>query len=295
MSARAWFFNFDADDELADPSARTPSRAAIERARALAERPTIRALLAPGDVIVPEPPGSGREAQGLAGRAWCPTPRALEALARAGVTPPEAPAMDVLRRVNHRRFSFDLGRALAGATWATTRAAVEHALGGRSPTGSWLLRRPFGFAGRGRLRFELARRDAAIDRWIDRSLASGEGIELAPWVDRLADFALHGHVSRPGTVVFGEPTVQRCDDTGAWVESTRAIDELARGEREALFLACETAATALRDAGYFGPFGIDAFRYRDAEGAIGFEPRCEINARYSMGWSVGMGERRPDR
>jgi hypothetical protein len=38
----------------------------------------------------------------------------------------------------------------------------------------------------------------------------------------------------------------------------------------------------LHAAGYFGPFGVDAFIY---EG--GFQPRSEINARFSMGFPVG--------
>jgi hypothetical protein len=53
-------------------------------------------------------------------------------------------------------------------------------------------------------------------------------------------------------------------------------------------------AQALLEAGYFGPFGIDAFRWVDRAGVERFNPRCEINARYSMGWAVGMGSRRPD-
>jgi hypothetical protein len=47
-------------------------------------------------------------------------------------------------------------------------------------------------------------------------------------------------------------------------------------------------------AGYYGPFGIDAFRWRDQNGKQQWNPRCEINARYSMGWSIGMGQSRPD-
>ena len=43
-------------------------------------------------------------------------------------------------------------------------------------------------------------------------------------------------------------------------------------------------AAALRAADYFGPFGIDAFRYRSAQGDVLFNPRCEINARFTMGY-----------
>ncbi|APR77786.1 Hypothetical protein A7982_03133 [Minicystis rosea] len=290
---RAWFFNFDADAELADPSARTPSRASLARARALVEK--VRALLAPGDILVPDPPSDDALAAGCVGRAWCPTPRALDALTRAGARLPPTPSPATLRRVNHRRFSTDLGRALPQARWINTRADLDRTLAEPSPTGLWLLRRPFGFAGRGRLRLDPSRRDAVTERWIETTLAAGEGLEAAPWVERTFDCALHGHLSRQGTLVLGAPTVQRCDDTGAWLGSDPAgAGDLAPGERLALVAAAEQAAEALREARYFGPFGIDAFRFRDADGALRFEPRCEINARYSMGWAVGMGALRPD-
>jgi hypothetical protein len=53
-------------------------------------------------------------------------------------------------------------------------------------------------------------------------------------------------------------------------------------------------AEALIRAGYFGPFGIDGYRWKDEHGTLRFNPRTDINARYSMGWAVGMGSRRPD-
>jgi hypothetical protein len=290
---RAWFLNFDADAELADPSARTPSRAGAARARALVDH--VRGLLGPGDVVLPDGLDAAPRADGCAGRAWCPTPRALAAFARAGALPPPAPPVAVLRRVNHRGFSSVLGRALPRARWIEDRAALDAALAEPSPTGLWLLRRPFGFAGRGRLRLDPARRDAVTERWIEATLAAGEGLEAAPWVERAGDFALHGHLAADGALALGAPTAQRCDDTGAWLASVVAqASDLSPAERGALHRAAEEAAAALRAAGYFGPFGVDAFRYRDGAGALGFEPRCEINARYSMGWAVGMGDRRPD-
>jgi hypothetical protein len=257
--SRAFFLNFDADDELADPSARTPSRATLARSRLLAER--VRALLGPGDVIVPDPPDPAFRADGFDGRAWCPTPRALAALARAGARLPAAPPLAVLRRVNHRRFSLDLGRALADTRWIDARADLDRALAAPSPTGLWLLRRPFGVAGRGRLRLDPRRRDAVTERWIDATFAAGEGLEIAPWVERAGDFALHGYLPQAGDAIVGAPTIQRCDDdTGAWIDTLRAApSDLADDERAALHRAAEEAASALRAAGYFGPLASMRF------------------------------------
>jgi len=42
---------------------------------------------------------------------------------------------------------------------------------------------------------------------------------------------------------------------------------------------------ALFRAGYFGPFGVDGFTYRQGETAL-LQRRSEINARYSMGFGL---------
>ena len=101
----------------------------------------------------------------------------------------------------------------------------------------------------------------------------------------MLDCALHGWLDEDGSATFGRPTVQEVDDTGAWQSSRLAREgELTATEVERLSSEAKRAADALHAAGYFGPFGLDGFRYRGEQ----FQPRCEINARYSMGWAIGM-------
>jgi hypothetical protein len=290
----AWLLNFDADEELARPSGYTLSPEARARFETLA--PHVRALLRPGDVVLAE--GKFIEfSSNFIGRAWCPTPRAQKALLRAGVTVAPAPPLAVLRAANHRRFNASLGQTLPGARYALTLDDVTAALAAPSPTGRWLLKRPFGFAGRGRLPIDLAK-PGDLDRaqpWIRASLRAGDGLQVEPFVDRLGDFALHGHLAPSGELVLGEPTCQECDPRGAWIGSSRADrSALSTAERDQLFEHAHLAAAALQNTGYFGPFGIDAFLFRGEGGQLAFNPRCEINARYSMGWAVGMGDVRPD-
>lgn len=293
----AWFLNFDAEEELARPVGYTPKRAVLARFEGLAAQ--VGALLSPDDVLVPEVQ-SGRIGPGYIGRAWCPTPRARKALSRAGVTLPPAPSLDVLRAVTNRGFSAGLGQTLPGARFATTLGEVEEALGQASPTGRWLLKRPWSFAGRGRL--TVGSEDASASApggreaaWIEVSLRSFGGLQVEPLVERVADFALHGHVARSGEITLGAPTRQTCDAAFAWKGSARALPgDLFEDELDALVENAKLAGGALRRAGYFGPFGIDAFRWKDERGLRRWSPRCEINARYSMGWAVGMGDARPD-
>jgi hypothetical protein len=291
--ARAWILNFDAEDELDRGAGHTSSRAVLARFAALSVR--VSALLAPGDVIVDPTAAVALAPDAFSGRAWCPTPGARRLLERAGAVVPGAPALAVLRRVNHRRFCAELGQTLPGAGYVDTLDDVVAIVNTRPHGTAWLLKRPFGFAGRGRKRVRWGAIDPADRAWIEASIAAGEGLQIEPWVELAGDVGLHGFLAASGALVLGAPTLQRTDATGAWLASLRAAPgEIEADEERALFEAAETTAAALREAGYFGPFGVDAFRWMDVNGALRWNPRGEINARYSMGWAVGMGANRPD-
>ena len=283
----AWVFNLDADDELARGRAHTPTAAMTARIEGLL--PRLSALMLPGDQVLW--PGNGVVEPGLAGRAWCPTRWALEQMERAGVRVPRSPGIEVLRLVNHRRFSHQLGQTLPGAGYAENAVELE-ALLRAAPAASVekcrLVKRALGYAGRGRRKLRHGALLEADRSWLEASLRSGDGVQVEPWVARELDCALHGWVGEDGVVTLGVPTLQVIDSGGAWV-STSVGPALTAAETEELLDQARSSARALHGAGYFGPFGIDAFRWRDPAGASWFQPRCEINARYSMGWAIGMG------
>ncbi len=286
----AWVLNLDADDELQDPAGYTPTAAVARRSRLLT--PHLRGLVAAGDVILDST--AAPAANGTMGQAWCPTPRALARLAAAGALVPHAPALAVLQHVNHRGFCAALGQTLEAAAYVRSLNEVRAHLG-RHPPRPWVLKRPHGFSGRGMRRMSPVDGDAGLWRWIEAALQQDGGLQVEPWVERERDFGLHGYVDATGAVHFGTPTVQECDARGAWVRSRALVPgEITAPEADRLRAAAERVATALAAAGYFGPFGIDAYRWRDAGGHLHFNPQSEINARYSMGWQVGMGEWRPE-
>jgi hypothetical protein len=284
----AWLLNLDAEYELASPDAHTPSARMLERMPELVR--ALAPLFGPDDVVLAD--GSTVD-RSYAGRAWCPTPRALARLTKAGAAPVRAPALEVLRRVNHRRFCAELGQRLPGARFVTTLAELTEVVRGDSPSGHWLVKRAFGFAGRGRRRIAAGALDVAATTWLEASLRGGEGMQVEPWVERVRDYALHGFIAESGTVTLGEPTRQICDDAGAW-KNTAVATDLDESEQRSLHASAGEVAEALTAAGYFGPFGIDAYRWRQGNRAQ-FNPRSEINARYSMGWAVGMVRCRADR
>ncbi len=279
----AWVLNLDANEELAGRPDNPQS--ALVRAR-VAERVAGLELLVAGGVVL----GTGRDAaaRGLFGRAFCPTARALRAMERAGVQLPRAPPMAVLARANHRGFCAGLGQGLAHGAFVTTLPALAAALAER-PDLEWVMKHPFGYVGRMRLRTRVL--DARATDFAQRCIREAGGVQVEPWVERAGDFALHGFVDEAGRATLGDPTCQVCDARGAWQETTRAHD-LDTSEARALLDEGTRVADALAGIGYFGPFGVDGFRYLSPGRKL--NPRCEINARYTMGWAIGMGGRRPD-
>src|SRR4051812_13097270 len=123
--SRAWVLNLDAEEELARPAGYSPSRAVLARCLALSE--SLRPLLGPGDLVIAQNAPPSLQGGNYVGRAWCPTPRALQTLSRAGVRPPPAPGVEVLRKVNHRAFCAALGQGLPGARYVYTLGALREA------------------------------------------------------------------------------------------------------------------------------------------------------------------------
>lgn len=286
----AWFFNLDAEEELRHPGRHSRSPSMQRRMQSLATG--LRAFAAPGDVVVED--STCRLTPGFVGQAWCPTATARDRLRDVGAALPTFPALDVLRRVNHRFFNAALGQTLPGARWVDDATAL-HDIGDEGREILWLLKRPFGFSGRHRLRCRLPARAAHEQRWIEASFRQGDGLQVEPWVERQVDCVVHGWCPPHGDIRLGEVCVQDCDARGAWQRTRLATpQDLGPTEVGNLLQTAHEVAVALQAAGYFGPFGIDSFRWREQAGRAHWNPRCDINARYTMGWSVGMRGWRPD-
>jgi hypothetical protein len=284
MTRPCWALNLDAEDELAasDPSRFARRRVMVERIRAL--RPQLLALV-PADARIVDPADLddtvGRDPTGIP-RCFAPTPGARAALARVGLSI-DAPPVEILRRVNDRAFAAELGLGLPGARVITEADAVTAYLASQAPGEAWLLKRAFGFAGRGRRRVLVGALGEADQAWIRRSLADGPGLLVEPEQHDVTDFAVHGYLTPNGGLTRGRPTLQTIDASGAWLGSTPADDALAPAERAALDRAFDAIVDALRAVGYFGPFDVDAYRHRR-----GFQALGELNARYTMGFAVGL-------
>ncbi len=278
MDARtAWVLNLDADLELAHGDGYTPSASVARATAAFADR-LRTSLLGPQDIVVDASTREGA-ARGFTGRAFCPTPRAIATLVRAGAEPEPHPAFDVLRRVASRALSASLGQTMPKAAFVTRLDDAREVLrADPSPGSGWRIKRAWGMAGRGHRVVDRAPRDedvAFLTKWIDEA-----GAQIEPNVRITREYALHGFIAS-ARVTLGALTEQRTDASGAWI-TTELAKDAPREIADAIERETERAGRALERAGYFGPFNVDAFAY---EG--GFRARSEINARYSMGFGVG--------
>lgn len=271
----AWVFNLDADFEL---SKRSYNTTALLNEQLAPHRQAARVLMGPQDVLLESADGS------YTGRAWSPTPHALARMERAGVVSEPHPTAEVLRRVNHRLFAHQLGGGLRDQHYVTDEASLLDLL--QSRRSHWMLKRPLSFAGRGQLRVT-GPLDDKQRSWISASLRL-DGLMVEPLVVPTAEFSLHGFVWRDGTSELGAVCQQDVSARGVFQAVTRAqAHALSEDERVLLHASAVRVAKHLFLAGYFGPFGIDAYRYTAPFGA-GFCALSEINARYTMAFAVGF-------
>jgi hypothetical protein len=275
MPRYAWVFNLDAELELArGRPGYVPQQKLVAQ---LAEHgQSSRRLLGPHDVEL----GVGAPEPGMLGRCWCPTPLALARLSSFGITPEPHPPAPVLRRVNHRLFSHQLGGGLPDQAYVTSRGELQGVLGDYQRR--WLLKRPLSFAGRGQLRV-IGPLTEKQWTWVDASL-SRDGLLVEPLVTPTLEVSLHGFVWPNGRVELGRACTQDVSERGTFRGVRLATTlELSASENAALQERTERSARALLEAGYFGPFGVDAYRYE-----AGFCALSEINARYTLAFAVGF-------
>jgi hypothetical protein len=289
--SRVWLLNLDADREMGRPLGYVPSVSMVGGMSAW--RAQLRASLCGlQDYVLDDDDVSALNPEDHEACAWCPTPTALKRLDQGGWRLPEHPSFDVVRRVNHRRFCAELGQTLEHAAFLSEGDHILDHVGPETQSGWWLLKRPFGFSGKGRRRVRCGRIEPSDRAWIDASLKHGDGLQVEPWVERDGDFVVHGRIEKTGVTQLGCVCVQVCDARGAWQQTTRIVDGvLSSAEQRALLEVAEATASTLSSAGYFGPFGIDSYRYHHGR-ARRMNPRSEINARYTMGWAVGMASPR---
>jgi hypothetical protein len=292
MGPDAWILNLDVEDELSTPRYQRP-RAVAARIRGLALRLT--ALTIGATTLVDDDDARAyaltSARPGAWARAWSCTPAATSRMRAAGLEAPEwTPTPEVLAEVLHRRFATAHQLGWEASRWITSYADVP-ALLREVPAGeAWRFKRARGYAGRGQRVVRAPHPTAEDARWLEASFRDDGGVLAEPELEVEATLALHGYVSPTGQRTLGTPTTQTVDARGAWRGTAPVV--LERGLASRLVERAHRAAEALHAGGYAGAWGVDAlmgrWRGEPVEVLLG-----ELNARYTMGWAIGMGSWRP--
>lgn len=241
---------------------------------------------------------------------WAHAPVDPDRLVTApGWTPPTmcvgaAPQIDLLwadpsaKAVNDRRFSFQLttawGCALPGARVLRSVAELEHHLAAwvesTACDGAWVCKAVWSSAGRERVYGRGVGVDANQRAQLERLFERTEpAVVFEPWLPRVSDVGICGSVS--DKVSLHPPHQLLSTARGGFAGIDLRQVALEHAERDALVTTAERVGRELQHMGYRGPFGVDAFVYRDGDERR-LHPLCEINARYTFGHVArALGER----
>ncbi|MEE9391716.1 MAG: hypothetical protein V3W41_04335 [Planctomycetota bacterium] len=181
----------------------------------------------------------------------------------------------------------------------TSLAAVETLLELRSglvalceqnPAQSWVAKARWSGAGRLRQRGRGQDLGEADKLRLHRLLELSGRLILEPWVNVEAEFGAVGEV-RKGEVILSSlhksstrggaaPAALQLLGVKAPAAGSRAMTT---SEHQLLVRAFDNEGERLRQTGYVGPFGIDAWRWRSSDGGLHFRAPAERNLRWTMG------------
>ncbi len=286
----AWVLNLDVEEEYARGRGYTPKQRIHKIARQHARNLT-GTLIYPDDLIIDARNDNTGKAKGMRGLAWSPTPWALTHLHKANAKVPQPPEFAILQNVNRKAFAHAIQTSAP-----TLPKHLEHSVQGvlntlaNHPEKCWYLRRPFGGAGRGRLLFQGEPQSDKEMRWLIASFESA-ALVMEPQVHVIREVSTCGWIDRHGNTRWAPPCLQEVDENGAWIRTLPCPDhELDDMDSEQLQIGADSAAAALIDAGYWGPFSVDAFEYESGDGQEAWNTLGEINARFTMGWATAFGD-----
>ncbi len=206
------------------------------------------------------------------------------------------PPLPIVRQINSRMYALQCEQAwncgLEGAQAVDNLeqlSAVLKQAAQQYPR--WAIKSLFGMSGRERQLGKSAELTPQIAAWARKRIERDGAVVFEPWVDRIDEAGLQWKIPEHGkprllgiTPLLSDPTGQFRGNRLQALESDAILWQPAVDAGRRIALDCQAQ-------GYFGPLGIDAMRYRDANGAERTRPLQDINARFTMG-RIALGYRR---
>jgi hypothetical protein len=220
---------------------------------------------------------------------------------RSYASPTPHPPVEVVRRVNGRRYAAALEKDLLGVDEVLgvfdTQADIENCIAARPPCEQWMLKSEHGNAGLGNRRLRSRTLSPSDEQAIHRLLAEDACLLLERWRPRVLDISTVFEVD--GTGVAGDVHLYEVVNTadGAYLGSVfePASETLARW-RPILSKIVAKVGRSLAEEGYFGPVCLDHFVWTK-NGKQHLRPLADLNARLQMSapflrlWHAWGGDR----
>ncbi|MBD3672616.1 MAG: hypothetical protein HUJ26_03725 [Planctomycetaceae bacterium] len=146
----------------------------------------------------------------------------------------------------------------------------------------WVVKARFGMSGRERLVGEGTDLAATQLGWLKKRFAQQQTLIWEPWLDIVDEVGLQYDISKTGEVRFLAALPLLNAPTGEYMGSRLSLSPEERSQWSPAITLGESLAREAGETGYWGPFSIDAVRFRDRDD-IHLRPVMEINARWTMG------------
>lgn len=200
----------------------------------------------------------------------------------------EAPPQAAVWQVNSREFAWTieqfLGVALPGSAPVRTLKELEsHLLAVRSEGDRWIIKSNLSQSGRGQLRVSGAILTDEQSRWVERRLRRQQVLVVEPFLDRVAELGVQWDIPEQAPPRLLGMTRLHVNDRGAYLGTSFDIVDIPPDIIDSILATQQTAVVRLREAGYFGPLGIDAMIHRRSDGRPVGRALQDINARWTMG------------
>lgn len=235
-----------------------------------------------GRPVTRVPPGFTPEAQ-LAPFGWN---KSAEEINRTYACPAPHPPLDVVKRVNGRRFAAQLERELFGGDEILgvfdEPADIEACIASRPPYEEWLLKSEHGNAGLGNRRVRSSTLSKSDREVTSRLLAEDACVLVEKWRPRVLDIASVFELDSGGTVkdLFAYEVVNTAD--GAYIGSVfeKTSEVLKPWLGEVTDIAMRVAGRLFNE-GYYGPVCLDHFVWEEGNDRQ-LRSLADLNARLQV-------------
>jgi len=152
----------------------------------------------------------------------------------------------------------------------------------RSDGKRWLVKARFGMSGRERLVGEGTKLSPAQVGWLKKRFVQQQTLIWEPWMDIVDEVGLQYEISQAGSVRFLAALPLLNSSSGEYLGSRLVLSADDHSLWRPAIALGESLANEAGETGYFGPFSVDAVRFRDRDGDH-LRPVMDINARWTMG------------